>query len=106
MLGRFLNLDNAQGLGREFEVRGEFIVTKGEFERSNQLIQESGARAAYSNPRNLACGIIGRIHTGKHTPVKLNFKAYTLISYDSPKPPGTNFCQSATPKLSKYVCFL
>jgi NAD-dependent DNA ligase len=69
----------------DFEVRGEVIVTKEDFTKGNEALKaEGGSRTQYSNPRNLASGILSRKHHDRHAaPIRLTFMAYALLSKQS-----------------------
>jgi DNA ligase (NAD+) len=44
---------------RDFEVRGELVMSKEEFASLNAIQREAGERE-YSNPRNLVAGVLNR----------------------------------------------
>lgn len=71
-------------VGKEFEVRGEVIIKKEDFQLANEALAAAATgnkRTSYANPRNLASGILSRKKHDRHSaPVKLTFVGYSLLS--------------------------
>ncbi len=64
---------------KEFEVRGEVIITKKIFEEINRAQKKHGGHA-YANPRNLAAGSIRQLDPAITQSRRLVFLAYDLIT--------------------------
>jgi DNA ligase (NAD+) len=68
----------------EFEVRGEVVMSRTEFARVNAEAQHQRRSELYSNPRNLAAGMIARKHKAlSHIHGTLSFISYALLRNDT-----------------------
>jgi DNA ligase (NAD+) len=66
------------GIGGDFEVRGEVIMTRKAFEALNEQQSESGGKV-FANPRNAAAGAVRVLDPKITASRKLNFFAYYLL---------------------------
>ncbi len=67
------------GLPRDFEVRGEAVMTRKAFEDLNRLQDESGGRR-FANPRNAAAGSVRVLDPAVTASRNLAFFAYYLLA--------------------------
>ena len=74
-----LNLDIEKMKNGIFEVRGETVLTKDEFERINKEREKAG-EALYANPRNLAAGSIRQLDPNITKNRKLTYFAFEMIT--------------------------
>lgn len=71
--------DNQPFLKGQFEVRGEIVMYKKDFEALNKLREQQG-QSLYANPRNTAAGTIRQLDPSLVAKRSLHFLAYDLIS--------------------------
>ncbi len=74
-----LKLDIDKIINGIFEVRGEAVLTKNEFERINNERQKNG-ESIYANPRNLAAGSIRQLDPSITRSRKLTYFAFEMIT--------------------------
>ncbi|MBI1750423.1 MAG: NAD-dependent DNA ligase LigA [Acidobacteria bacterium] len=63
---------------RDFEVRGEIIMTRKAFEQLNRQQEEQGGKR-FANPRNAAAGAVRVLDPGVTASRRLDFYAYLLL---------------------------
>jgi DNA ligase (NAD+) len=66
------------GIARDFEVRGEIVMTRKAFEDLNRQQEEQGGKR-YANPRNVAAGAVRVLDPAITAQRKLDFYAYYLL---------------------------
>ncbi|MBI4466695.1 MAG: NAD-dependent DNA ligase LigA [Acidobacteria bacterium] len=66
------------GIGRDFEVRGEVIMTRKAFEELNRQQEEQGGKR-FANPRNAAAGAVRVLDPTITASRRLGFYAYQLL---------------------------
>ena len=66
------------GIGTDFEVRGEVIMTREAFERMNEQQEASGGKR-FANPRNAAAGAVRMLDPKITASRQLEFFAYYLL---------------------------
>ncbi len=67
------------GLPRDFEVRGEVVMTRRAFEDLNRAQEESGGKR-FANPRNAAAGAVRMLDPSITAARKLDFFGYMLLA--------------------------
>ena len=73
----FKNIPLSIPYQKELVVRGEAIISYGEFERINSQIED--VEAKYKNPRNLCSGSVRQLNNEVTAARNVNFYAYSLI---------------------------
>ncbi|HEV8383361.1 MAG TPA: NAD-dependent DNA ligase LigA [Candidatus Acidoferrales bacterium] len=77
-----LSVDSAAlkklGIPRDFEVRGEIIMTRKAFEQMNRQQEEQGLKR-FANPRNAAAGAVRVLDPAITASRRLDFYAYSLL---------------------------
>jgi DNA ligase (NAD+) len=66
------------GIARNFEVRGEIVMTRKAFEDLNRQQEEQGGKR-FANPRNVAAGAVRVLDPAVTAQRKLDFYAYYLL---------------------------
>ncbi len=66
------------GIARDFEVRGEIVMTRKAFEDLNRQQEEQGGKR-FANPRNVAAGAVRVLDPAITAQRKLDFYAYYLL---------------------------
>jgi DNA ligase (NAD+) len=66
------------GIGRDFEVRGEAVMTAKAFEALNELQEQQGGKR-FANPRNAAAGAVRALDPAITASRRLDFFAYYLL---------------------------
>lgn len=74
-----LNLDIEKIKNGLFEIRGEAVLTKDEFERINKE-RKANEESLYANPRNLAAGSIRQLDSNITKSRKLTYFAFEMIT--------------------------
>ena len=78
---------SVQGTPRDFEARGEVIMTRRAFDRLNAECDREG-KARFANPRNAAAGALRNLDATVTASRQLEFQAYFLLVDGSPAYPS------------------
>jgi DNA ligase (NAD+) len=98
-----LNVLKKHRVPRDFEVRGEIIMTRKAFAQLNRQQEESGGKR-FANPRNAAAGAVRVLDPSITASRKLDFYAYLLLAGGRPALKRHSDSLAALEKMPFKVC--